>query len=125
MNTKLIITATAILTTMSLSVPTIAEEGATKHDHGHEMHKMQQAHIEAQATLNTIDLEARTVNVSHEPIPSLGWPAMTMNMATADTLDLEAFESGASVTIHLAKADDGIYTVVMIVANPGANPVAN
>ena len=120
MNHKLIIASTAILATVILSVPTVAVEGAAKHDHGHATHKMQKAHVKAQATLNAIDLETGTVNVSHEPIPSLGWPAMTMDMATAETIDLEAFEPGASVTIHLAKANDGIYTIVMIIANPVA-----
>jgi len=34
-------------------------------------------------TVNAVNLERRTVNLSHEPIPSVGWPAMTMDFKLA------------------------------------------
>lgn len=32
-----------------------------------------------QGTVNSIDAAEGTVNISHEPVESAGWPAMTMN----------------------------------------------
>ncbi len=38
----------------------------------------------AQGTLNSIDLAAGTINISHGPVESVGWPAMTMTFRLAD-----------------------------------------
>ncbi|MEX2496632.1 MAG: copper-binding protein [Woeseia sp.] len=38
----------------------------------------------AQGTVNSVDAASDTVNISHEPVESIGWPAMTMNFQLAD-----------------------------------------
>ena len=38
----------------------------------------------AQGTLNSIDRAAGTVNISHGPVASADWPAMTMSFKLAD-----------------------------------------
>lgn len=54
---------------------------------------------------------ADKVNVSHEPIPALGWPAMTMDFAVSDTLDTQSLPLESPVQLELVKGDDGIYQV--------------
>ena len=38
----------------------------------------------AEGTVNSVDLAARTVNLSHGPVASASWPAMTMSFTLAD-----------------------------------------
>lgn len=38
----------------------------------------------AEGTINSVDAASDTVNISHEPVTSIGWPAMTMNFQLAD-----------------------------------------
>lgn len=62
-------------------------------------------------TINAVDIERRTVNISHEPIPAIGWPAMTMDMAVAPSVDLEAVAAGSQVTFSLSRGADGLYVI--------------
>jgi Cu/Ag efflux protein CusF len=62
-------------------------------------------------TINSVDADRRMVNISHQPIPALGWPAMTMDMAVAPSVDLEAVPPGSSVTFSLSRGSDGVYVI--------------
>jgi Cu/Ag efflux protein CusF len=62
-------------------------------------------------TINAVDIERRTVNISHEPIPAIGWPAMTMDMTVAPSVDLEAVAPGSQVTFSLSRGSDGVYVI--------------
>lgn len=62
-------------------------------------------------TINAVDIERRTVNISHEPIPAIGWPAMTMDIAVAPSVDLEAVAPGSQVTFSLSRGADGMYVI--------------
>ena len=72
--------------------------------------------IEATGVINTIDASARSVNLSHKPIPAIGWPAMKMDMKVADTVDLSGIEAGNPVTFTLERGSDGIYMITGIEA---------
>ena len=51
-------------------------------------------------------------NVSHEPIPEIGWPAMTMDLALSpDAQMMGEVAAGDSVTLMLIKGDDGMYMI--------------
>ncbi|MBJ3761504.1 copper-binding protein [Maribius pontilimi] len=53
-----------------------------------------------------------TVNVSHDPIPAIGWPAMTMDMPLAEDAQMMGnVNVGDNVVMMLAKGEDGIYAV--------------
>ncbi len=54
---------------------------------------------------------ADKMNVSHEPIPALGWPAMTMDFAISDAVDTQSLPLESPVQLELVKGDDGIYQV--------------
>ena len=53
-----------------------------------------------------------TANVSHEPIPEIGWPAMTMDMALMpDALAMGDVAEGDAVTLMLIKGEDGMFAI--------------
>ncbi len=74
----------------------------------------------ARATINKA-MDAG-VNVTHEPIPELGWPAMTMDLGVDAGVERDLMTPGQSVRIGLAKGGDGLYRIVD--AEPAADPAA-
>ncbi|MCA1971196.1 MAG: copper-binding protein [Caenispirillum sp.] len=62
-------------------------------------------------TINNIDLSGRKINLSHGTIEAIGWPAMTMDFAVAEGVDLAALEKGAAISFNLTRGSDGIYVV--------------
>lgn len=70
--------------------------------------------VHTKAVVNSIG--DGTVNVSHEPIPEIGWPAMTMDMPlTADAV-IEGVAEGDEIVLMLIKGDDGMYAVSAMMA---------
>ena len=51
------------------------------------------------------------LSLSHDPIPSLGWPAMKMDMPVAG-VDPGAVPLDTPIEFDLAKGEDGLFTVV-------------
>lgn len=49
----------------------------------------------------SIDVEKHTVKMTHDPIPSLNWPKMTMLFTADSGLDLSGFKEGDAVTFTL------------------------
>jgi Cu(I)/Ag(I) efflux system protein CusF len=62
-------------------------------------------------TVNAVDPAGHKINVSHQPIPSIGWPAMTMDFAVAASVDLSRIKPGSRINFSLEKGKDGIYQV--------------
>jgi Cu/Ag efflux protein CusF len=54
----------------------------------------------ATGTLNSIDQAAGTVNISHSPVPSAGWPEMTMSFKLADPGEAAQLKPGERVDFH-------------------------
>jgi Cu/Ag efflux protein CusF len=54
-------------------------------------------------TINKIDNAAGSVNISHEAIPAIQWPAMTMDIKVADKKALSGVKPGQTVTFGLTK----------------------
>ncbi len=52
------------------------------------------------------------VNVTHEPIPALGWPAMTMDLGVDAAIAPDMIAPGSRLRIGLAKGADGLYRIV-------------
>ncbi len=65
--------------------------------------------VHAKAVVNSIG--DGTVNVSHEPIPEIGWPAMTMDMPLTADAKIEGVAEGDEIVLMLMKGDDGMYAV--------------
>lgn len=56
----------------------------------------------------------RMVNLTHEPIPALNWPEMTMDLPVAKSVDLGSLKTGEKVTFHLELGDDKKYVITHI-----------
>lgn len=61
--------------------------------------------------INSIDAAGRTINLTHGPIDSLGWPGMTMDFAVLPSIDLGALKPGETVAFTLVQTDEGTYAV--------------
>lgn len=64
----------------------------------------------AKAIINSVTADGK-LNVSHEPIPSLNWPAMTMDMP-AQGFDLTNVPLETEVEIDLSESADGLYAII-------------
>jgi Cu(I)/Ag(I) efflux system periplasmic protein CusF len=54
------------------------------------------------------------VNLSHNPIPEIGWPAMTMDFPVAASVDLKAIKPGSRVDFTIEKGQRGMYEIKAI-----------
>jgi Cu/Ag efflux protein CusF len=80
---------------------------------------MQMAHAGAidahgSGTVNSVDLAQHKVNVSHAPIPEIGWPAMTMEFPVAPSIDLKAIKPGTRVNFTIEQQPGGMYEIKAI-----------
>ena len=62
-------------------------------------------------TVNKIDVAASKVNLSHEAIPAIKWPAMTMDIPVADKKILTGIKQGQVVTFGLTKDAEKGYVI--------------
>ena len=119
--------AFAIAASMIMTAPAFAQDkkmdhsghGSMKMDHsGHGSIKMEApgeaTEAEAKARINTVNAEAGMVNVDHGPIPEIGWPAMTMDIAVTRRVDLTTVKPGSDVLIKLKKGRDNQFRIVDI-----------
>lgn len=53
----------------------------------------------------------RTVNLTHEPIPALNWPEMTMDLPVAKSIDLGSIKTGEQVKFHIELGPDKKYII--------------
>jgi Cu/Ag efflux protein CusF len=68
-----------------------------------------QGAVHAKAVVNSIG--DGTVNVSHGPIPEIGWPAMTMDMPLTPEAVIDGVAEGDEIVMMLIKRKDGMYAV--------------
>lgn len=73
----------------------------------------------ATGTLNAVEPSSRKVNITHDPIPALGWPAMTMEFAVAQEVPLGEFKPGAHLEFELRRIDPVTYEVAALRAQGG------
>lgn len=75
-------------------------------------------HSEVTGVVNTVDAAGRKLNVTHDPVPSLGWPSMTMEFPVGQSVDLSAVRPGSRVAFTLMKGTGGAYEVDSLKALP-------
>ena len=66
---------------------------------------------EASGVVSAVDLSQRKITIKHGAIKSLGWPAMTMDFAVNEEIDLTAFNAGMRVNFTLVRAANGSWIV--------------
>jgi len=81
----------------------------------------------ASGAIEDIDTKAGTVSISHGPIESLKWPAMTMEFKVANAALLKDLKPGTSVAFEFVERGQGEWVITSIkpangaaVANPHA-----
>lgn len=68
--------------------------------------------------IRELDPTDRKVNMSHEAIPQLGWPQMTMDLRVDDGVVLSEFQAQDEVEFELRKSGDGFVIINMRKAKP-------
>jgi Cu(I)/Ag(I) efflux system membrane fusion protein len=61
--------------------------------------------------INTVSTDAKTLNITHAPIKSLGWPEMTMDFQMGPGIDVSGFQSGDAVQFDLTKDKEGMFII--------------
>jgi Cu/Ag efflux protein CusF len=65
-------------------------------------------------TVNSVDPAQHKVNLSHNPIPEIGWPAMTMDFPVKPSVDLKTIKPGSRVNFTIEKGQGGMYEIQTI-----------
>lgn len=90
---------------LSLSPTSYASES---HKDGHKKFSV------GSGIINSIDSNKKTINISHGPIPSLGWPEMTMDIATSDDINLSSLQKGQFIKFKIKLDKDNIYRIFKV-----------
>jgi len=96
----------------ALPAPIRAEADAASPRHS-DMQMAHAGHNDAHGTgtVNSIDPAQHKVNLSHNPIPEIGWPAMTMEFPVAPSIDLTAIQPGTRVNFTIEQQPGGMYEI--------------
>jgi Cu/Ag efflux protein CusF len=89
-----------------------AEAQAASPQH-RDMQMAHEGHNDAHGTgtVNSVDSAQHKVNLSHNPIPDIGWPAMTMEFPVAPSVDLTAIKPGTRVNFTIEQQPGGMYEI--------------
>jgi Cu/Ag efflux protein CusF len=90
--------------------------------HGDEMQMAHAGQNDAHGTgtVNSVDPAQHKINLSHQPIPEIGWPAMTMEFPVAPSIDLKAIRPGTRVNFTIEQQPGGMYEIRAITPAAGA-----
>ena len=72
------------------------------------------AEPKAEAVINKVDAASGMLNITHEPIPAIGWPKMTMDLPVTSRVDLSKVKEGDKVTVTIKLGRDKKYRVTEI-----------
>ncbi len=79
----------------------------------------------AEGTVESIDAKDGTISLSHGPIASLKWPAMTMEFRTANPSLMESLTPGAKVAVEFVERQPGEWVITTVTPQAtGKGPVA-
>jgi Cu/Ag efflux protein CusF len=72
------------------------------------------ADIQSKGVVKKVDTASGTINISHEAIAALQWPAMTMDFKVADRKLLANLKAGQSIVFALGKDPVTGYVITRI-----------
>ena len=111
-------TVTGAILGMALIGPALAQEAGMKMD------KMNHKDMSGMSccgdmapgfgVINGVDLDARTVNISHDPIKKIGWGEMTMDFDVGKMVALDKFETGDNVHFMLKEDQSENHDIAMM-----------
>ena len=91
-----------------------AEGASSQRDTEVQMAHAGQNDAHGTGTVNAVDPAQHKVNLSHQPIPEIGWPAMTMEFPVAPSVDLKAIKPGTRVNFTIEQPPGGMYEIKAI-----------
>ncbi len=68
----------------------------------------------AEGTVDSVDAKAGTISLSHGPVASLKWPAMTMEFKAANVSLLPALKPGAKVSFEFIERQPGEWVITSV-----------
>jgi Cu/Ag efflux protein CusF len=77
-----------------------------------------QAH-KGQGTIKAVDEKTGKINMAHGPIPSLNWPAMTMDLQVKDKAMLKGLAPGQNVEFDVVQEGPGQFVISRIAPAKG------
>lgn len=106
---------------VSLGVSSVVQLSAQAMDHQHQMTGQDAMGAMAQGeasdgtagegVINAVDRANRSVNITHDPIPALSWPGMTMDLPVTEGVDLASVKPGEKVDFKLMLGADNVYRI--------------
>lgn len=81
---------------------------------------------QAEGTVDDIDAKAATLSISHGPVASLKWPAMTMEFKLANSTLLKGLQPGSAVAFEFVERQAGEWVITSLkpAAKSSAAPAA-
>jgi membrane fusion protein, copper/silver efflux system len=82
---------------------------------------------QAEGTVDSIDIKANSLSISHGPVASLKWPAMTMEFTVANPSLLGKVKKGARIRFEFVERQPGewVITTIAEVTTAAAAPANN
>lgn len=104
----------ALLLSLVVSGATLAQSNNANDPHsGHHASPAASASYSTSGVVKKVDAVKGIISFAHEPIPALGWPAMTMNFLVKDKALFSKLKVGKKVTIEFQQqSPDNVLTNV-------------
>lgn len=107
-----------IILAFALAAAAAAPAAVAQHaGHGDGHMTPAKAGIAGTGTVDAVKPDMRQVKLTHAPIKAIGWPAMTMDFAVAEKVDLSKLKAGDKVEFELVRGGDGIYMIASLTRN--------
>lgn len=102
------------LLTLGLAISACAEDDSKDHS------KTDQSKMEmtdksegiGTGVINAVSADKKSINITHEPMPKLVWPQMTMDLPTTEKVNLSRIKAGDKVTFKIKPGRDKKYRVI-------------
>jgi len=80
----------------------------------------------AEGTVESIDAKANTISLAHGPVPTLKWPAMTMEFRLPNAALAAGVKTGSKITFEFVERAPGEYVITKIDPPPsGKGPAGH
>jgi Cu/Ag efflux protein CusF len=103
-----------LLATLPWMVSGTALAAAEQHNHLHPPATTAQV----KGTLHAVDAQKRTVNIDHPAVPEFKWPAMRMDFAVAQAVNLGGLQPVQPVRFTISKSEQGTFSITEIAPAP-------
>ncbi|MEO5348744.1 MAG: copper-binding protein [Magnetococcus sp. YQC-3] len=113
MNKRIFLFLLATIAWMVSGTPLTAAE---QHNHVHP--PASSATAQVKGTLHAVDAQKRTVNIDHPAVPEFKWPAMRMDFAVAQAVNLAGLKPVQPVRFTISKSEQGTFSITEIAPAP-------